>query len=208
MIASHLGDMINNVAADGLAIEGSRESASMVLIYNSPGILIYMYMCIFSESTEQRSTHLRSLRMCMWCVPFGLVKLWWGQVKFWTNAWSEQHFIHEIRLQKSRSAVTEACYSNMCSWYPPCKDKSNAISLSLRICLWYIYNSLNITPYVIKWNHFPCYWPFVRGIYRSPVNSPHKGQWRGALMFSLICAWLTIVTPVIWDAIGLIITSL
>ena len=21
-----------------------------------------------------------------------------------------------------------------------------------------------------------------------PVNSPHKGQWRGALMFSLICA--------------------
>ena len=30
-------------------------------------------------------------------------------------------------------------------------------------------------------------WPFVRGIHRSPVNSPHKGQWRGALMFSLIC---------------------
>ena len=31
---------------------------------------------------------------------------------------------------------------------------------------------------------------FVRGIQRSPVNSPHKGQWRGALMFSLICAWI------------------
>ena len=41
---------------------------------------------------------------------------------------------------------------------------------------------------VIKWKHFPHYWPFVRGIHRSPVNSPHKGQWRGALMFSLICA--------------------
>ena len=26
-------------------------------------------------------------------------------------------------------------------------------------------------------------------IHRSPVNSPHKGQWRGALMFSLICTW-------------------
>ena len=39
---------------------------------------------------------------------------------------------------------------------------------------------------VIKWKHFPRYWPFVRGIHRSPVNSPHKGQWRGALMFSLI----------------------
>ena len=23
-----------------------------------------------------------------------------------------------------------------------------------------------------------------------PVNSPHKGQWRGPLMFSLICAWI------------------
>ena len=41
---------------------------------------------------------------------------------------------------------------------------------------------------VIKWKHFPRYWPFVRGIHRSPVNSPHKGQWRGALMFSFICA--------------------
>ena len=32
-----------------------------------------------------------------------------------------------------------------------------------------------------------CYWPFVRRIHWSPVNSPHKGQWRGTLMFSLIC---------------------
>ena len=40
----------------------------------------------------------------------------------------------------------------------------------------------------IKWKHFPRYWPFVRGIHRSPVTSPHKGQWRGALIFSLICA--------------------
>ena len=27
----------------------------------------------------------------------------------------------------------------------------------------------------------------MRGIHRSPVNSPHKGQWCGALMFSFIC---------------------
>ena len=26
--------------------------------------------------------------------------------------------------------------------------------------------------------------------HRSPVNSLHKGKWRGALMFSLICAWI------------------
>ena len=24
----------------------------------------------------------------------------------------------------------------------------------------------------------------------SPSNSPHRGHWRGALMFSLICAWI------------------
>ena len=43
---------------------------------------------------------------------------------------------------------------------------------------------------VIQWKHFPRYCPFVQGIHRSPVNSPHKGQWRGALMFSLICTWI------------------
>ena len=43
---------------------------------------------------------------------------------------------------------------------------------------------------VIKWKHIPRYWPFVRGIRRSPVNSPHKGQWHGALMFHLSCVWI------------------
>ena len=49
---------------------------------------------------------------------------------------------------------------------------------------------------------FPRYWPLVcvcvfgrgggggGGIHRSPVNSPHKGQRRGALMLSLICVWI------------------
>ena len=43
---------------------------------------------------------------------------------------------------------------------------------------------------VIKWKYSPRYRPFVRGIHRLPVNSPHKGLWRGALFFSLICAWI------------------
>ena len=46
----------------------------------------------------------------------------------------------------------------------------------------------NIHDDVIKWKHFPRHWPFVRGIHRSPVNSPHKGQWRRTLMSYLICA--------------------
>ena len=43
---------------------------------------------------------------------------------------------------------------------------------------------------VIKWKLFPRYWPFMRGIHRSPVNSQHKGQWRGALMFSFNYVWI------------------
>ena len=43
------------------------------------------------------------------------------------------------------------------------------------------------------WRHqmetFPGYWPFVWGLHRPPVNSPHKGQWREVLMFSFISAW-------------------
>ena len=42
----------------------------------------------------------------------------------------------------------------------------------------------------IKWKHLSRYWPFARGIHTSSVNSPQKGQWRGALMFSLICVWI------------------
>ena len=46
----------------------------------------------------------------------------------------------------------------------------------------------------VWWRHqmetFPRYWPFVKGIHWSPVNSPYKDQWCWALMFSLICAWI------------------
>ena len=43
---------------------------------------------------------------------------------------------------------------------------------------------------VIEMEHFPRHWPFVQGIHRSPVNSLHKGQWREAWIFSVICAWM------------------
>ena len=50
---------------------------------------------------------------------------------------------------------------------------------------------------------FPVYWPFVRGIHRSHVDSPHKGQWRRAEQ----TVEQTIETPVIWDALALVMTS-
>ena len=44
-------------------------------------------------------------------------------------------------------------------------------------CSWWSHDN------VIKWKHFPRYWLCVRGIHRLPVNSPHKGQWRGVWYF-------------------------
>ena len=49
----------------------------------------------------------------------------------------------------------------------------------------------SVTTHATWWRHqmetFTRYWPFVRVIHRSPVDSTHKGQWHGALMF-FICA--------------------
>ena len=80
--------------------------------------------------------------------------------------------------------------SNLAHWnlIPSCDIIEHHITLiRVMTCCW---NQTWHHDDVIKWKHFPRYWPFVRGIHRSPVNSPHNGQWRGALMFSLICVWI------------------
>ena len=63
---------------------------------------------------------------------------------------------------------------------------------------------------VIKWKLFRAT-GFLCG--NSPAKFPHKSQWHRALMFTVTCAWTngwvnTIETPVIWDAMALIMTSL
>ena len=57
------------------------------------------------------------------------------------------------------------------SWYARTCLSSNSI------CIWH--------DDVIKWNIFR-----VTGHLCEPVNSAHKGQCRGAFLFSLICAWI------------------
>ena len=47
--------------------------------------------------------------------------------------------------------------------------------------------SMRYADVIIKWKHYPRNWPFVRGIHRWQVDSSYKGQWRGALMSSVIC---------------------
>ena len=57
--------------------------------------------------------------------------------------------------------------------------------------------SLDAVPYLITtwWRHqmetFSAWLAICAENSPVPVNSPHKGQWRGALMFSLICACIS-----------------
>ena len=65
---------------------------------------------------------------------------------------------------------------------------------------------------VLKWEHFPRYWPFVRGICRSSVVPRTKAS-NTELWLFLRCtpeqtAEQTVEMPVIWDAMVLIMTSL
>ena len=72
-----------------------------------------------------------------------------------------------------------------------CNSTKNILIIHWKI--WFLYveisralrfkSSRSFHDDVIKRKHFPRYWPLW-----SPTDSPHKGQWRGALMFSLICA--------------------
>ena len=65
---------------------------------------------------------------------------------------------------------------------------------------------------IIIWKHFPRYWTFVRGIHRSPVDSPHKASvaehWWLLWSAPEQTVEQTIGTPVIWDAIAFIMVSL
>ena len=45
-----------------------------------------------------------------------------------------------------------------------------------RFCLGLNVLKVYVNHGVMTWKHFPQYWPFVRGIHRSPVDSLHKGS--------------------------------
>ena len=101
-------------------------------------------------------------------------------------------YIHCLCIAIVYTGWFQPCSLELLHWYWT-KHMITLVSVKWPWMIW-ITNHKNpvgdVHDDVIKWRHFPHYWPFVRGIHRSPVNSPHKGQWRGALMFSLICVWI------------------
>ena len=89
----------------------------------------------------------------------------------WSSVWNQHQQQMPCRYDNSKPFVV----NKMSKWVSSLNRKKEFFSVGD-----------SIHDDVIKWKHFPRYWPFVRGIHRSPVDSPHKGQWRRALMFSLI----------------------
>ena len=103
------------------------------------------------------------------CVVAGL--LWKGHHAVSGLLWSESYM----------SALHQDCLdwvTNLTILYLECHYWITVVHQECHGSLGYFHDD------VFKWKHFPRYWPFVRGIHRSPVNSAYKGQWRGAFMFS------------------------
>ena len=92
----------------------------------------------------------------------------------------QEYFSRRVPWPENRGPKTEAHFID---------EFSVEIQMRLNFCIGMIPPLHNYDD-VINWKHFPRYWAFVRGIHRWPVNSSHKGQFRGAFMFSLICAWM------------------
>ena len=99
---------------------------------------------------------------------------------------TRKHFLNAECCPYSRHSFFWLSW-NMCRFIGPndgIQISRRNVTISRGIFIFYLHND------VIKWKHFPRYLPFVRGIHRSPVNSPHKSQWRRSLMFTVICAWI------------------
>ena len=105
---------------------------------------------------------------------------------------------HECSEALASSTFHPNCSSaNLVLERPVCEIQSFSDTTALRniamiagmqlVCPYDTHNGHEHHEDVIKWKHFPRYWPFVREIHQSPVNSLPKGEWREALVFSFIC---------------------
>ena len=107
----------------------------------------------------------------------------------WTSCWSKQSYsvlTHNVKPLQ---------------WYHDFKKQTPLFIQQLLPHNWHTYINvlfIIIHPYYTKrftpwWRHqmeiFSAPLAYCVGNHRSPVDSPHKGQWRRALMFSFSWAW-------------------
>ena len=166
--------------------------------------MIFMSLCYFQKQDHHHVTSLQT-NCCEGKLICNMKNVDWIYDPWWYHVVSENlvnigsghgllpdstNPLHETLLTYSR-------------WGLESKFHINSFRYQSLKFVWKLHDD------VIKWKHFPRSRPFVWGIQWSPVNSPHKGQWRGALMFSLISARINgweLVRQVIWDAIMPIMT--
>ena len=86
------------------------------------------------------------------------------------NIYQQLLSIHIYIIKKS--------YSPFYQIYRPTYDITMTFWVSLSWCHWM--------------ETFTALLALCEGNHRSLVDFPHKGQWRGALMFSLICTWTNV----------------
>ena len=81
-------------------------------------------------------------------------------------------------------------HSRKCLW--KCRLQTCGHFVSASMCLYMdMFLQHHLQPLIPWWRHqmekLSALLALCEG--NSSVNSPHKGQWRGALMFSLLCVW-------------------
>ena len=127
-------------------------------------------------------------------------------ISFTMTQFIDAHMRHQSSWSEAVFVVLAWCgramnWPSLLTRYTKCHRVSNYHQLACWFNSFYILTSTNtskllingpsLAEFTVPWwrhrmKHFPCYWPFVRGIHRAPRNSPHKGLWRGALVFSLV----------------------
>ena len=132
----------------------------------------------------------------LWCFLVCMDKLLYKQLSYWwlETPWRSYKILlsQALHLRKSQHKSHTGSIFKWLWWciYPHSSGllhwKWGNRILRLPWCQW--------SSPAEWWRHqmetFSALLAFVRGIHRPPVDSPHKGQWRGALMFSLVCPWI------------------
>ena len=105
------------------------------------------------------------------------------EISFGKNIWKHHHPIHHEfwfhYLEFSPPSLLLGCINrdHLTSWWKVifCGHRGDSAVIGCGKNGLFDYSLIQFHDDVIKWKHFPRYWPFVRVIHRSPVNSPHKG---------------------------------
>ena len=115
---------------------------------------------------------------------FRIYKVWW-------NVEYNLVYAHILYIWKEaiRLRVTLCCY--MLNLIPHCLWQNQLQSIACNLLIQTVLQNQGNHDDVNKWNHFALYGPFVRGIHRPPMTSPHRPVTR-SLMFSVICARINV----------------